>query len=319
MKINHNPKFDVIVVGELNIDLILNQVHSFPEIGKEKFSDAMTLALGSSSAIFASNLSSLGLKVAFIGKIGDDIFGRFCKEQLEVKGVDTSMIMIDNNMQTGATIVLNFGEDRANITHQGVMKLMSVDDITGKMLSQGKHLHFSSYFFQPGFRNGLNVLFQKAKEIGLTTSLDIQWDPMERWDFDFGQVLPLVDVFMPNENELLHLTGQSSIEEAIKMIASSGCIIVVKRGTKGSLLSFRKDIVPCAAFVNNDVVDAIGAGDSFNAGFIFSYLKNRPLTECQTFANLMGAISTMEPGGTTAFVNYGQIMKIARERFGYAE
>lgn len=80
-----NKKFDVIVIGELNVDLILNQIHSFPEIGKEKFADTMTLTLGSSAAIFASNLSVLGMKVAFIGMVGNDVFGRFCKEELEKK------------------------------------------------------------------------------------------------------------------------------------------------------------------------------------------------------------------------------------------
>lgn len=318
METKHDQKFDVIVVGELNIDLILNQIHSFPEVGKEKFSDAMTLALGSSSAIFTSNLSSLGSKVAFIGKIGDDVFGRFCKAQLEMKGVDTSMILTDANAQTGATVVLNFGEDRANITYQGAMKLMSVNDISDEMLFQGRHLHFSSYFFQPGFKGQLHVLFRKAKELGLTTSLDIQWDPLEKWDFDFRKVLPFVDIFLPNEAELLNLTGKNSITEAIEAIGQSSNMIVVKRGNKGSLLIHEKNSIPCAAFVNEHVVDAIGAGDSFNAGFIFSYLRNQSPADCQKFANLTGAISTMGPGGTAAFVNYDQIMKIAKERFGYA-
>ena len=85
--------FDVIVVGELNVDLILNQIESFPEVGKEKLADNMTLTLGSSSAIFASNLSALGMRVSFIGKTGNDIFGRFCKDQLNEKGVDTSMLI----------------------------------------------------------------------------------------------------------------------------------------------------------------------------------------------------------------------------------
>jgi len=70
-------KFDVIVVGELNVDLILNSIDSFPEMGKEKIAKNMNLTLGSSSAIFASNLSSLGAQVGFIGKIGNDAFGFF--------------------------------------------------------------------------------------------------------------------------------------------------------------------------------------------------------------------------------------------------
>src|SRR4051812_32818689 len=124
-----NKKFDVIVVGELNVDLIMNQLHSFPETGKEKLAEKMTLTLGSSSAIFASNLSALGMKVSFVGKIGNDIFGNFCKEQLDKKGVNTSMLIQNDTLQTGATVILNFDEDRAMVTHQGAMKSLGISDI----------------------------------------------------------------------------------------------------------------------------------------------------------------------------------------------
>ncbi|MBV6639265.1 MAG: carbohydrate kinase family protein, partial [Cyclobacteriaceae bacterium] len=112
---------DVIVVGELNVDLILNGIDGFPVVGKEILADQMELALGSSSAICASNLSSLGLKVGFLGMLGNDVFGKFVIEQLEKKGVDTSMIIVEDDLKTGATISLSYGEDRAMVTHQGAM------------------------------------------------------------------------------------------------------------------------------------------------------------------------------------------------------
>ncbi|MEO8762722.1 MAG: carbohydrate kinase family protein [Ginsengibacter sp.] len=311
--------FDVIVVGELNIDLILNQIESFPEIGKEKLADSMTLTLGSSSAIFASNLSSLGMKVSFVGKIGNDIFGDFCKEQLNEKGVDTSMLVQSDELKTGATIILNYGEDRAMITHQGAMKYLGVADISKEMLGTAKHLHFSSYFLQPGFRDDLDSLFKMAKEAGLTTSLDVQWDPAEEWDFDFKKTLPYVDIFLPNEAELLNLTGENSIDTALKSIEDYGEYILIKKGKDGSLLRYHNKLVDAKPFLNNKVVDAIGAGDSFNAGFIFKFVHGFPPEDCQTFGNLIGAISTTQAGGTTAFINYAETMKIAKEKFGYDE
>jgi len=310
---------DVIVVGELNVDLILNQIESFPETGKEKLADKMTLTLGSSSAIFASNLSSLGMKVSFIAKIGNDVFGQFCKEQLEIKGVDTSMLMIHDNLQTGATIVLNFGEDRAMVTHQGAMKHLGINDITKEILSTAKHLHFSSYFLQPGFKNQLDRLFKLAKEAGLTTSLDVQWDPAEQWDFDFKKTLPFVDVFLPNEAELLNITGENSIETALKAMEGFGKIVLVKKGNQGSVLSYNNKIVNGKSFLNDEVVDAIGAGDSFNAGFIFKFISGFAPEDCQTFGNLIGAISTTKSGGTTAFTGFEETMKVAHQKFGYEE
>ena len=312
-------EIDVIVVGELNVDLILNQIESFPETGKEKLADNMSLTLGSSSAIFASNLCSLGMNVSFIGKIGNDVFGNFCKDQLDEKGVDTSMVIKSEELKTGATIILNFGEDRAMVTHQGAMKYLGIDDITNEMLNSAKHLHFSSYFLQPGFKNQLDILFKMAKDAGLTTSLDVQWDPVEHWDFDCKNVLPYVDIFLPNEAELMHLTGKASIEAAIKSIENFGKYIVVKQGKEGSLLYYDSKIIKADSFLNNNVVDAIGAGDSFNAGFIFKFVKGFSPEDCQTFGNLIGAISTTKPGGTGAFTNFDDIITIAKNRFGYEE
>ncbi|MEO6327559.1 MAG: carbohydrate kinase family protein [Ginsengibacter sp.] len=312
-------KFDAIVVGELNVDLILNQIESFPEVGKEKLADKMTLTLGSSSAIFASNLSALGMSVSFIGKIGDDIFGRFCKERLEMKGVDTSMLIISDELKTGATVILNFDEDRAMVTHQGAMKYLSLTDITKEKLKMAGHLHFSSYFLQPGFTNDLDKLFQLAKECGLTTSLDVQWDPLEKWDFDFKKILPFVDVFLPNEAELLNLTKTEKIYLAVQAIEDYGKYIVVKKGNKGSLLCYDGRQVERSSFLNEKVVDTIGAGDSFNAGFIYKFIQGFAPEDCQTFGNLAGAISTTRSGGTGAFKDYKTMMEIARDKFGYID
>ena len=312
-------KFDVLVVGELNVDLILNKIASFPEIGKEKLADAMSLTLGSSSAIFASNLSSLGMKVSFLGKTGNDNFGRLCKDQLSEKGVDTSMLIQSDELKTGATIILNFGEERAMVTYQGAMKYLGMQDITNEMLTTATHLHFSSYFLQPGFKHNLDQLFKMAKEAGLTTSLDIQWDPAEQWDFDYQKTLPYVDIFFPNESELLKLTAKNSVDAALRTIGAHGNYILIKKGKHGSILSYDDKIINAPPFLNDKVVDAIGAGDSFNAGFIFKFIQGFPPEDCQTFGNLIGAISTTGSGGTTVFTNYAETMKIAKRKFGYEE
>lgn len=312
-------KFDVVVVGELNIDLIMNQVESFPMIGKEILANHMALTLGSSSAIFASNLSSLGAKVAFIGKIGKDMFGDLVLQTLKAKGVDTSLITQSEELSTGATLVLNFGEDRAMITHPGAMAQMKLSDIPLEKLAEAKHLHFSSYFLQPALQSDIAILFQEAKKAGLTTSFDTQWDPSEKWNLDVNSILPFVDVFLPNEKELIKLTGMNTLETAIETIKGKSNALVVKMGNKGSISVHKGRTLHKPPFLNKRVVDAIGAGDSFNAGFIFKYFQNAPIEVCQEFGNLIGAISTTAPGGTTAFSTPKQIMEIAKNKFGYAE
>lgn len=312
-------KYEVIVIGELNVDLIFNKITEFPEIGKEIIADIMTLTLGSSSAICASNLSSLGLKVAFIGKLGNDIFGQFTINKLKEKGVDTSMIIIEDDLKTGATIALSYDEERAMITHQGAMAHIGIDDVDESLLELADHLHFSSYFLQPGFKNSLDTLLRKAKNAGMTTSLDVQWDPSEKWDLDLEKVLPWVDVFMPNEIELQKLTGQPNLDLAIDSIRNKCKYILVKCGNKGSTQYFDGNKIEKEAFLNTDVVDTIGAGDSFNAGYISKFIKGKSPDECQKFANLIGAISTTEPGGTTAFTSLKDVLKIAKNKFNYNE
>ncbi len=309
--------YDVLVVGELNVDLILDEIEKFPEVGKEVLAQKMTLTLGSSSAIFASNISSLGARVAFIGKIGNDKFGEVVLESLQKNKVDISMIKVDEHLGTGATVVLNVDEDRANTTYPGAMDFLTIDDIGDEELKKARHLHFSSYFLQPGMWGSLGDLFRRAKAHGLTTSFDMQWDPQETWKLDVADVLPHVDVFLPNETELVLLSGKNSMEEAIESVKEHANILVIKRGNKGSLVYNNGELTELPAFLNRNVVDAIGAGDSFNAGFISKFINGNSIAECQKYGNLTGAVSTTAAGGTTAFQDYEQFKKTAKERFGY--
>lgn len=312
-------KYDVVVVGELNVDIILNHIESFPEIGKEKIADSMTLTLGSSSAIFASNLSALGARVAFIGKTGNDSFSDLIIRSLESKKVDTSMIIRDASLVTGATIVLNYDQDRAMVTHPGAMNHLTLSDITVNSLRCARHLHFSSCFLQPGIKPDLANLFKMAQEMGLTTSFDAQWDPAEKWDIRMETILPHVDVFLPNLIEALHLSRKTNLNDALDQLAVTGHIVVIKLGQEGSVSKQGDTVLKIHPFLNNNVVDAIGAGDSFNAGFIYKFIQGKDIRDCQTFGNLTGAINTTQPGGTAAFVDSESIYKIAREHFGYSE
>lgn len=308
---------DVIVIGELNVDIILNEIDGFPEIGKEIIATTMTVTLGSSSAIFASNLSTLGAKVAFIGKVGDDNFAQIVLNTLEGKKVDTSHIISSKTLSTGATIVLNYDQDRANVTYPGAMNDLRLGDIDFNFFSSARHMHFSSFFLQPGIRNDLVTLFRRAKEAGLTTSFDAQWDPEEKWDLSLGQLLPFVDVFLPNMQEFKSLTQTNTIEEGIQKLKHFAHIVVIKNGSYGAMAWDGSNLISRPAFRNDNVVDCIGAGDSFNAGFITEFIKKQPLEKCLEMGALIGAINTTRAGGTGAFENKESIRQIARKHFSY--
>lgn len=308
-------KIDVIVIGELNVDIILNEIEDFPVIGKEIIANTMSVTLGSSSAIFASNLSSLGPRVSFIGKIGKDNFADVVLSSLEMKNVDTSHIIKSRSLSTGATIVLNYGQDRANVTYPGAMNDLCLEDIDFKFLAGARHMHFSSYFIQPGIRNDIPALFKYSKEMGLTTSLDTQWDPAEKWDLPIEKLLPYVDVFLPNMQEFKFITGCNTIEEGIKKLKDFTHYIIIKNGSEGVIAWDGKKIIRQDAFRNDQVVDCIGAGDSFNAGFIREFINKKPIKKCLETGALTGALNTTRAGGIGAFENLETIRTIAREKF----
>ncbi|HEC44313.1 MAG TPA: carbohydrate kinase family protein [Bacteroides sp.] len=310
-------KFDVIVIGELNVDLILNNIAEFPRMNTEILARDMQLLMGSSSAIFASNLSILGARVAFLGKIGNDDFGSLVTDTLEQSGVSTEFIIRSSEYKTGATIVLNYGEDRAMLTHPGAMEQLIFDDITTEIIQHCRHIHISSVFLQTGILNRIPEILRQAKELDISTSLDPQWDPSEKWDLNLKELLPLIDVFLPNTQEFLALTGQKDVHNALDSVKDYAHTIAVKMGNKGSIGCINGQILKKKPFLNDSVVDTIGAGDSFNAGFIYNFLQKKDLDECLELGNLTGAINTTSAGGTTSFENIEKVKETAMEQFDY--
>ena len=311
-------KFDVIVVGELNVDLIFDKLgDKLPEVGKEIIADEMILTLGSSSAILAANLSVLGPRVSFIGKIGKDSFANLVLDSLSSKGVDTSNIIQTAEHKTGITVACSYENDRAMVTHPGAMNHLTIADITIEKLKQAKHMHMSSAFFQLGLKPDIVDLFKMAKQAGLTTSFDPQWDPAEKWDIDLKALLPYVDVFLPNIEEIKFMTGTQSREDALNSIADVANIVIVKDGENGSYLWTASDQINQQIFSNPNVVDTIGAGDSFNSGFISKFINKEPLKKCTEFGALTGAVNTTCAGGTTAFTNIDDVKEIAKNTFDF--
>ena len=305
----------ILVVGELNVDLILNNIEGFPKIGDEIIANDMNLTLGSSSAIFASNISILGIDTSFCGMVGSDYFGEFIEKVLIDRGVDCSFLRKVKNKQSGVTVVMNYDQDRANVTYCGAMENLTIEDVPWDEIKQFDHLHFSNLFLQKNIKNDIVQLFKKAKDAGLTTSLDLQTDPEGAFDFDYAACLPFVDIFLPNKSELLGITKVESVKEALDKISPFANQVALKMGEKGSILVSNGKQTVEPGYSHSSFVDAIGAGDSFNAGFISKFLLGDPLIDCLKFGNLIGAINTTAAGGTGAFQSNSQLSKIAKEIF----
>ena len=299
--------FDILVAGEINPDLILsgNVIPEFNQV--EKLVDTANLAIGSSSAIFACGAARLGLKVAFIGVCGDDVFGRFMRDEMSKQSVDMSNIIVRKDGQTGLSIILNNQSDRAILTHSGLIAELGASDITDNLLNQSKHLHVASYFLQTKLQPDLPALFQRAYSLGLTTSLDTNYDPSEKW-IGFDELLSVTNVFLPNEKEALSLSGGANVDEAADSLGSRVEALAIKLGAEGALGVHKGERVRMASILVN-VVDTVGAGDSFDAGFVFGYLNQWSMEKSLRLACVCGALSAQQAGGTNGQPTLEEAMK----------
>jgi sugar/nucleoside kinase (ribokinase family) len=295
------PRFDVTVAGELNLDLIFYGVPEelLPE--RELLAERMQLTLGSSSAILAHNLSALGARVGFQSKIGEDPLGRIAVEWLSTGGVDVSQVRRSKHgTQTGLTAILQHGRWRNIITYPGTIFELTSEDLDLAYLSDSRHFHLSSFYLQRGLRPHVVELFKRIKAAGLTISLDPNDDPDDQWKSDLDEVLRYVDVFLPNAREALKITGANDVEDAISLLGKLVPIVVVKLGAEGAIAQRGNERFNSPA-LKVEAVDPVGAGDSFDAGFLSQYVRNADLSTCLSRGNLAGAFSTTRPGGTEAF------------------
>ena len=291
--------FDVLVAGEINPDLILAGPNLSLQFGQvENLVEKAVMTIGSSSCIFACGAARLGLRVAFIGVVGDDIFGHFMLRALESRGIDISNIIIDKKQKTGLSVNLSRGNDRAVLTYIGAINALRAEQISDELIKQTRHLHIASYFLQNNLRPGIKGLFNKAKKLRVSTSLDTNWDPARKWT-GINEILDVMDILFLNEVEVKALSGKKKVKTAVKMLGKKVDIVAVKLGAGGAIAQKGAETAFIPAFPV-EVIDTIGAGDSFDAGFVYGYLRNWPLEKSLKLAVACGSLSTDDYGGTEA-------------------
>jgi sugar/nucleoside kinase (ribokinase family) len=295
------PRFDVTIAGELNLDLILYGLPEQLAPERELLADRMMLTLGSSSAILAHNLSALGSHVGFQSRIGHDPLGEISLQRLAQSGVDVSRVRrVEGKSTTGLTVILHHDAWRNILTYAGTISELTWEDLDLDYLGDARHFHLSSYYLQRALLPRMSELFQQLKARGLTISLDTNDDPDDRWEGGLHEVLRYVDVFLPNEREACKAAGTDDLEAAIRKLSAVVPLVVVKLGRNGALAQRGTD-----RFVSPPrtvkTVDTIGAGDSFDAGFLHEFVRGADLETCLASGNLVGALSTTRPGGTEAF------------------
>lgn len=304
-----NGPLDVVVLGELNPDLVLSGQEVAPVFGQvERLVDDAHLTLGSSGAIFASGAARLGLRTAIVGLVGEDVFGDFVIARLRAAGVRTEGVVVSTTSSTGLTLILNRGDDRAILTYLGTMSEMTAAMVDQQLLARARHVHVTSYFLQHALQPDLPALLKSVRQRGGTTSIDTNWDPDERWADGIQDVLAEVAVVLPNEAEALALTGSDTVGSAAETLGRVVPDVAVKRGARGGYAR-QGDAVVTAPSLVVDVRDTTGAGDSFDAGYVYGLLRGLSPHDRLRAACICGALSTRGFGGTAAQATEAELLQ----------
>jgi sugar/nucleoside kinase (ribokinase family) len=303
---------EVVCLGQFTADVVVTPVAALPEQGKAIFVDDISLTNGGCACNTAVALGRLGVATSVIGKVGCDTFGDFLIGVMDRAGLDTHAMVRDPSVHTSATAVLIDPEGERSFLHfSGGNARLSEDEIDYETIRRAKVLHVAAAFLVPGLDGEpMARVLSKAREMGVTTSLDTAWDARGRWMELLRPCLAEVDVFMPSIEESRALSGKEHPAQIAELFLDYGIrAVVIKLGADGCYARTAEAEYYVPAFKVEKIVDTLGAGDSFAAGFLAATVKGWPLPRACRFANAVGACCVGDKG-TAGIRPFEDVMKL---------
>jgi sugar/nucleoside kinase (ribokinase family) len=284
----------VTLIGNANVDVIVRPVASLPEAGTEQRVDKIDVRLGGAAGISALTLAGLGISSRVIACVGSDPMGSFVRDVLRVRGLSVDDVAVRSGESTAVSIAFESpARDRSFLIGLGCLAGFSEELIPDDAL-RADAVMIGGYFLAPRLRTApTEHLLRSAKRNGARTFFDTGWDP-GGWPASTREevcaLLPLVDVFLPNLDEAVALTGTSEAEPAARALQSvSGGLVIVKLGAQGCIAVSSGGPAMRMSAPAIDVVDSIGGGDAFNAGFIAALLGGRDVMDALELAVRVGS------------------------------
>jgi sugar/nucleoside kinase (ribokinase family) len=312
-EVKNGKKWDVFIFGDVNIDIVIPGVEHFPLPGQEDEVEIMDTYVGGGAALFTLGLGKLGLFPVFQGIIGDDCYGRFILDEFYQKNVDQSLLKISDKNKTGISLSFTNKKDRSFLTYRGTNAELDVEAIQFERVKQARHIHITSYLGRRNHHQHLELLKKVKEQEDITVSLDVGWDDTGEWFPGIYELFPYIDVLFMNEVEAVNYSRKPSAMEAIGDFSKYGSLVVAKLGKRGSIAVSGDEIYEGKPY-SVAAVDTTGAGDAFNAGFIYGYLRGRSIEECLRYGNGCGALSVTAYGGNTAFPTEEELLGFIQEK-----
>jgi sugar/nucleoside kinase (ribokinase family) len=298
--------FDILIPGSYFCDVIFTGFSTFPTLGTEIYAQNLAVVPGGVlNSIIA--LQRLGVKVGWLGAIGNDFFSQFVLTQTQVEGIDTSLLVHQDKPLQRVTVALSYPHERAFVTYE------DDDPITMAVIADSldklsfKHLHFTGLEVDPQTPEVL----QRCRARGISVSMDCQHKPNTIRELLVQEILSLLDIFMPNASEALQLTEADNLTDAAAILSKYVPYLVVKDGGNG-VHSWKDGGYYHRPAIQLDVVDTVGAGDVFNAGFLAAYRQNYDVMTCLQWGNIAGGLSTRGHGGVARAPSLDELLSFVK-------
>jgi ribokinase len=313
---SHDPPVDVICVGLIVADHICAPIPAIPPPGGLVTTERLELSIGGCAANVSVDLAKLDVPVALVGRVGEDVFGRAVREDLEAGGVSCGHVSVSHTAQTSGTMVVNVrGEDRRFIHAVGANAELTGREVTDELLGQAKVVYVGGFGLNPAL-SGENVaeMFRRARERSVTTILDVVIDD-PRAALEMARIaLPETDIFLPNADEARMMTGLEDPRDQAEYFSKLGSrTVVITMGERGVLLREESGRMLTAPAHQVEQVDGTGGGDAFVAGFIYGLLKGLPVEECLVYGSAVGASCVQAAGATTGVFEASQLEQFVQQ------
>lgn len=294
---------DVLIITPFIFgDLIFAGLSEMPSLGQEVYSHGFGFGPGGLGGNGGIALARLGMKTGLISRVGRDPLGDVLCTKLEAEGVDVSHVLRMDSMPTAVSVALSFSHDRCFVTYPHPSYVSEPMPIDFEFVRGARHALVSG----PDLTQ---EEFSRIRSMGVGITLDVGWDATKepRRVFD---LLPFVDIFIPNELEACQLTNTSDPREALKVLGRYVSVPVVKLGPRGSM-TLKDGCLIEVPSIEVEPVDTTGAGDVFAAGLLYGYLQGWSMERCLRLANVCGALSTRGIGGGRSAPQWSDIYKVA--------
>ncbi|HMQ50667.1 MAG TPA: carbohydrate kinase family protein [Anaerolineae bacterium] len=309
---------DIVVMGDVNVDVVFN-VPAYPLPGTEAIATSVQMHTGGSAVNTAIALAKMDMDVGFIGRIGQDTLARKVLQDLKAAKVDCSAVQVDERVSTGLIfIAVTTDGERTMFGARGANAFTQANVIDPDYFKGCRWIHLSSYSFLAHHQyEAILAVLDIAENLPHTrVSLDVGTEPALRARTQILNILPRLDLILPNETEVSILGEGRSFEDSINFLIDEygASAIVTKRGSKGCELALGNKRFSLPSFRIN-VKDTTGAGDSFNAGVVLGRLVGLSWDASAVLGNALGGLAATQEGAGAALLSRNAVSKLIEDHF----